>query len=227
MPSVAVLVPCFKRPEYTEKCIKSLEDAQEYKDVTFFLVDDGSNDGTERILNESNLNKILFIRYENQGLRSTIIHFFDTVKDSFDFIAKIDNDCTVPKNWLKDMLDIFHKSDVDILSPNVVPSNAAYKYGSDGEHYRPSEFVGGLWMMKSKLIQDVFFEPIVANGIRGAFHLLNQIILEKEPVVGWAHKVDVQDIGHWSGKHPDHIKSKDHEEYSINVGRRVIWQPSE
>ena len=138
----------------------------------------------------------------------------------------MDNDCLVPKNWLNDILDVFEKTDVDILSPNVMPSNAAFTYGKDdkeGKGYRPAEIVGGLWCMKASLIKNIYFERHELNGLIGASTILQQIVTEKEPKVGWIANVTVEDMGHWSGCHKDHIKSKEHYDYSKEVGRSVAW----
>lgn len=224
---VAVFVPCYKRPEYTKKLIESVEGAQLYDGVDFYLFDDGSNDETAEILRSAKLNTILSINKENRGLRNCVIDFFEMVeKEDYQYLVKLDNDVTVPQNWLDNLISIFKNTKVDILSPNVVPSDAAYKFGKDDQNnnwYRPSKIVGGLWAMRSHLPKGINFERHSVGGIVGAFQCLNQIILEKEPEVGWAHTITVQDIGHWSGQHPEHIKSEDHAEYSAEVGRRVAW----
>lgn len=221
----AVLVPCYKRPEYTMKCIVSLERSQEYVDTDFYLIDDGSNDGTYEILSDAKLNSIVITRAESSGLRNTIIDFFELIKnEKYEYIAKMDNDCIVPKNWLNDLINVLETTDADIVSPNVMPSNAAFHYGTDSNKgYRPSEFVGGLWCMKAKLIKDVYFERFSPNGISGAHNLLKQIVVENEAKVGWVPEVVVDDIGHWSGTHPEHIKSEDHRIYSAEIGRGVSW----
>lgn len=197
--TVGILVPCYHRNEYTEKCLHALNNAQKYN-ATFYTPCHNS-------------------------LRDVIIDFIgEAKKNKFDFIAKIDNDCVVPKNWFNDMLDIFNETDVDILSPNVFPSNAAFKYGEDSDlPYRPSKIVGGLWCMRRKLIDSLVFEKYDVKGITGAFNILKQIINETSPKVGWADKVVVQDVGHWSGKHRDHIKSEAHKKYSEEVGRNTQW----
>lgn len=224
---IAVMVPCHRRKEYTEKCIKALESAQSYEDVVFYLYDDCSKDGTDEILSSSTLPSIVTIHGEPLGLRATVMKFFEDVKASgFDYIAKMDNDCVVPANWLNDLIGILNSGTVDIVSPNVSPSNAAYVYGSPTASdcpFMPSTIVGGLWCMKADLIRDVYFEPLNLYGIKGAFQLLNQIIIENQARVAWAKNVTVQDIGHWSGNHPDHIKSEDHATYSQEVGRDVNW----
>lgn len=196
----------YKRPEYTEMAIAALKDAQEYHNTDVFIVEDDN---------------------PNLGLRTRIIDFFDTVREGeYDIIAKMDNDCLVPKNWLNDIVKVMQNSDADILSPNVMPSNAAFTYGKDDidkKGYRPAEIVGGLWVMKASLIEDMYFERHPTNGLMGAISILKQICVEKEPKIGWVADVIVEDVGHWTGKHKLHIKTKDHEMYSKEVGRQLAW----
>lgn len=222
-------MPCFKRPDYTAKCIWALETCHHYFPfVDFYLVDDGSNDGTFEILEAAKLpNKVLIHNPENIGLRDTIINFLRLCQiQDYAFIAKMDNDCAVPINWIGDIVDVFNKCpEVEILSPNVHPSNAAFVYGKkvEGLQYMPAKLVGGLWFMRGSLIKGIDFDKYDTDGLTGAIALLAQIVNEKSPVIGWLPKVIVEDMGHWSGTHPEHIKSKDHAEYSKIVGRDVAW----
>jgi len=153
-----------------------------------------------------------------------IIDFFDKTQDC-DFICKVDNDCLVPKNWLNDILEVFDKYPVDILSPNVSPSNAAFTHGEyvEGLPYRPAKIIGGLWFMRRPLIDGLKFSNYEVTGILGAIAILRQIYSIKSPEMGWLPSVTFEDMGHWSGKHPDHIKTKEHSDYSHEVGREVSW----
>lgn len=230
MPRIAVLVPCYKRPEYTAMCLKAIEEAQDYdKSVTFYFVDDGSCDGTALILGSSKLNCVVTIRKENIGLRNTIIGFFEEVLASnYEYITKIDNDCIVPANWLNDLVKIAIDSNADVLSPNVSESNAAHKYGAIHKRvgpFIPSEIVGGLWFMRRTMIEDMYFEKFSSRGIRAAFHIINQIVTEKEPRIGWTDAVTYGDVGHWLGTHESHIKTPEHASYAHDVGRRIAWTP--
>lgn len=184
--------------------MKALQDSQSYENVDFFVINDEE---------------------PNIGLRNRIIDFFNEVRGKYDILAKMDNDCVVPKNWLNDILQVFKDTDVDILSPNVMPSNAAFTYGKrvEGLPYMPSEIVGGLWVMKASLIKDMYFEEHPTNGLIGAISILKQICTENEVKIGWVPNVVVEDIGHWSGEHPEHIKSMEHEFYSKEVGREIAW----
>jgi glycosyltransferase involved in cell wall biosynthesis len=158
---IAVLLPAYRRAEYTRKCIAGLIAAQEYKNTVFYLMDDGSMDDTAHVLLGCKLPKTTMISPTNEGLRSCILTFFDfCLRNDIDILAKIDNDCVVPRDWLNHIVHVFETTDADILSPNVFPSNAAYQYGSDeeGRGYRPAEIVGGLWVMKREMIEDMDFE---------------------------------------------------------------------
>jgi len=223
---IAVLVPCFKRPEYTKMCMDALKASRGYlaNQVHYYLVDDGSCDGTEDILRASGLAHLLTVHKEPTGLRNVIIEFFNQTKHGgYTYLAKMDNDCVVPLNWIEQLVEELEASGMDIVSPNVMPSNAAFVHGRDGDRVRPSEIVGGLWCMRARLLNGISFESFGPNGISGAFNVIKQIILESEAKVAWVPGVTVGDIGHWSGQHPDHIKSEDHQAYSALVGRPISW----
>lgn len=226
MLKTSVLVPCYRRPEYTDMCLRALEGAQNYEDTIFHLYDDGSNDGTDVLLKEARLPKEVHVSKDNNGLRHVLLDFICERSAGAEFITVVGNDCLMPKKWLKDILATFERTDVDILSPNVEPSNAAYRWGQEdtkGLGYRPAQTVGGLWTMRRALTDGVYFERVGMRGILGAFQVLRQIIVEKNPKVGWTTDVTVQDVGHWSGQHDKHIKSPEHKVYSAEIGRPVAW----
>ncbi len=224
--NVAILVPCYKRKEYTAMCIEALNEVKTPCTVHWVLFDDGSKDGTEEILHTmTQPNTEVVQTEENIGLREVTKLFFHN-KTNFDVYMKIDNDCIVPENYLFAMLQKLVTTDADILSPNVLPSDASEKYGSpdtEGRGYRPSKIVGGLWVMSAEMISGLDIESHDVVGIKGATNILYQIVLEKDPNIGWVDEVVVQDIGHWSGNHPDNIKSFEHYEYYKEIGRDIAW----
>lgn len=231
----AILMPCYKRPEYTSKALKALFDSFYLGKTSIYIWLDGANywdhkEALEIIDNAKthrpDLDINLRIETENIGLRMVIIKFFKEVKGNFDLLAKMDNDCIVPKDWMVKIISSFQGTDLDMLSPNVYPSNAAMKYGEDDvskKGYRPTKLIGGLWAMKARLIDNQIFEEIDIQGIKGAIPILKQICVDEKPVIGWLPELVVQDIGHWSGEHPDNIKSVDHELYYREIGRNIAW----
>lgn len=239
-PRVAILVPCYKRPEYTEKCLRALESAQEYQDVIFHLWnDDPDDDVTSRLFMgfkpKGSVEILRCHSSQNQGLRKIVLSFFfdPGSRSSLQFLSKVDNDCLVPANWLTTILETFDKNrDLGIVSPNVFPSNAAFKYGTEdteGKGYRPAKLVGGVWTMRRELIDGIHFgyQDEDFAGIAGAISILRLLSIEKRPKIGWLENVTFQDLGHWSGAHPDHIKSQEHALYSHEVGRPIAWTPKD
>lgn len=225
---IAILIPSYKRHEYLVHCLRRMDKAQKYYNTTFYIVSDG--DGITisdiELIGFNQQYKLIQHPY-NLGLRHTILEFFDNaLKDDVDFIVKMDNDCLVPDNWMNDILKVFDDTDVDILSPNVRPSNAARFYGKvvHGLPYLPADIIGGLWFMRSSMIKGIAFNDYQVQGLVGAIPILRQIIAENKPKVGWLENVVVDDMGHWSGSHPQCIKSKEHEEYYSEVGRKISWK---
>jgi len=51
MPLISIIVPVYNIKEYIERCVKSIQD-QTYRNLEIILVDDGSSDGTEKILDK-------------------------------------------------------------------------------------------------------------------------------------------------------------------------------
>jgi len=226
-PKTAVLISCYKRPEYTELCLKSIYETEDYRNVTFYLVDEGCN--FDILKKYARPQDIISKHDYPHGLRNTIIEFIEWArKENIEIISKVDNDCIVPKDWLTDLINILVDCKVDILSPNVSETQAAFKYGKDdtyGFGFRPSNFVGGLWTMWTRLTDGIFLERTDTHGIIGAFPLLHQIIKlqEEKPIIGWTDKVTFEDVGHWGGSHRNHIKSEGHMAYSNEVGRPISW----
>jgi len=82
------------------------------------------------------------------GLRNILIDFVGKVHPDTKYIDKVDNDVMMPKDWLNNFIAIISRHDVNILSPNVSPSNAAEHLGEpdlDNKGFMYSHHVGGLW----------------------------------------------------------------------------------
>jgi len=107
MGRVQIFLPCYKRYEYTKMVLDCLNENTIYKDVQFYLVDDGSCDGTKQLFfdfKRSRSNSIIKIYDKNLGLRTRLLEFFK--ESDGDYICKIDNDCLFPKGWLSGLLGI-------------------------------------------------------------------------------------------------------------------------
>lgn len=66
MPTVSVIIPTYNRKEYLQEAIDSVL-RQSYEDYEVIVVDDGSDDGTDEILNKRYKNRIRYVWQENKG----------------------------------------------------------------------------------------------------------------------------------------------------------------
>ena len=85
---VSVIIPCYNAEKYLEKCLESLL-SQTYRRIELIIVNDGSTDGTEKIIDEySSLflkNKMYLkkINQKNQGQASAVNNALKYVNGEF------------------------------------------------------------------------------------------------------------------------------------------------
>jgi hypothetical protein len=184
-------------------------------------------------LEQNPTNSIVLRHDKNAGLRNTLIEAFGVLMrgTSSDYIIKIDNDCLPPKEWIRSLVWLMENNDIDIIAPDVYPSHPADRYKSkdakESDSLFPSSVIGGNWIMKRDLLKNIKMDFNEERTLTGAWQLMQRIIQESRAKTAWTKDVTLQDMGHWSGKHPNHLKSKEHFNYSVEVGRVVSWKPKD
>ncbi|UXV61163.1 glycosyltransferase [Lactococcus cremoris] len=115
---ITVVVPCYNVENYIEKCIKSLLSQKLSKNLfSILLINDGSIDSTLSILKkyeEDYPDLIRVIDKENEGLGVTRNRGLDELVT--DYVAFIDADDWVDKNYLELLYDVITKKSLDIVS---------------------------------------------------------------------------------------------------------------
>ena len=122
MPSVSVIIPSYNCAAFLPKAIRSVL-AQTYSDLEIVVVDDGSSDGTEAVV-QPFLAQIHYIRQQNKGLpgaRNTGIQ-----ASTGEFIALLDAD----DSWLPHKLEVQLARFADPAT-GIVYSDLAVEY-ADG-----------------------------------------------------------------------------------------------
>ena len=103
-PVVSVVVPTYNRKELLEGCIDSLL-KQSYPKYEIIVVDDGSTDGTKKLLEKySKKNPNLkFFTQENKG--SYAARNLGIKNSKGEIICFTDDDCIADKDWIKNLIE--------------------------------------------------------------------------------------------------------------------------
>ena len=107
--TISILMPVYNSQDYLKNTVQDVIN-QSYKDWELILVDDGSKDNSRNICIElQNLDsRIRVISKENQGVSSTRNTALDNARG--EYIAFIDSDDLVHKDYLKILLSSMEKS---------------------------------------------------------------------------------------------------------------------
>ena len=114
MTKIEVIVPVYNNEKYIGKCLKSLLN-QTIEDLKIIVVNDGSNDNTEKIVMDlirKYPNKIRYYYKKNGGIAET--RNFGIEKVEADYFGFLDSDDFVNENMYQKMYDkiVFEKTDI-------------------------------------------------------------------------------------------------------------------
>lgn len=116
-PSVSVIVPVYNGGKTIEHCIQSILN-QTYKNIYIIVIDDGSTDNTEKILNKyKNNSKIIILKEKNSGVSHARNVGLEKVKT--DLISFVDSDDYIEPNFIKNMVDSLYTSSTDMCITGV------------------------------------------------------------------------------------------------------------
>lgn len=121
---ISVVVPVYKVEKYLDKCVQSIL-TQTYRDFELILVDDGSPDKCPQMCDEyaKKDKRVRVIHKENGGLSEARNFGINFARG--DFIAFIDSDDFVDKNFLKTLIELKDKFNADI---SIVGLDVVYDY---------------------------------------------------------------------------------------------------
>ena len=165
--TIPILMITWNRFSYTKQAIKAIK---ENSDLPFklFIFDNNSNDGTKKYLKDIKDNKIeIFFSGTNTGLVPPMNHFIKKFSN-YRYIAKVDNDTIVSKDWLrklKEVMDEYPLLAVEadhylMLAYNIKKNNDYYKHlyniNFNGSKLYFSEIVGGTGtLIRNALIDEI------------------------------------------------------------------------
>ena len=146
---VSILVPVYNVEKYLSRCVESAL-AQTYPDIEIVLVNDGSNDGSAKIMDDYAAkypSKVRVFHKENEGAAET--RKFALGKASGKYIVFIDSDDWIVPNAVQSLYDELIKNDCDIAFGHMV------RYVSDSRIYPMYQNCEGV------LTQDEFLRQLM------------------------------------------------------------------
>ena len=119
MAKVSVIVPVYNVEKYLEKCLTSMVN-QTLQDIEIIVVNDGSKDGSQKIIDEFQqkfLSKIKSFSKENGGLSDARNFGLDNATG--EFIGFVDSDDYVSETMFEEMYDLAKKHSAEMVICNL------------------------------------------------------------------------------------------------------------
>jgi glycosyltransferase involved in cell wall biosynthesis len=117
-PKVAVFTLTMNRLDYTKKMWESLNKATRYN-FDWYVVDNGSEDGTIGWLKETLGDDRFIVFKENQGITKASNRAVDEImKGNYQIVIKVDNDCEFTTfGWLETLVDLWKRNHLLYMTP--------------------------------------------------------------------------------------------------------------
>ena len=115
MSEISIIIPVYNTRSYLIECLDSVI-AQTFNNIEIILVDDGSNDGSEKIVDEYALRdeRIKVIHQKNQGLSAARNTGIKASKSPY--IMFVDSDDYVDEKYCETPYSIIKQHNADIVS---------------------------------------------------------------------------------------------------------------
>ncbi len=168
-PKVSIIVPVFNTKKYLKKCLDSLIN-QTLKDIEIIVVNDGSSDDSQKIINmyyKKHPSKIVPVIKKNEGLGIARNYGIRIAKG--DFIGFVDSDDWTHPQMLRQLYKIAAKGHDFIICDYIVIQEDNYSYvlkgftGSFFNHRQAVMYSTDAAFSCNKLIKKSLFKTIKYN----------------------------------------------------------------
>lgn len=124
---VSVIVPIYNNEKYLDKCIISIME-QTYQNLEIILINDGSTDNSINICRkyQEKDSRIIYIEQKNSGVSKARNLGLDKARGTY--IAFVDSDDFVEKNYIEKMLNAVIENNADICECNLNRLNDHYQF---------------------------------------------------------------------------------------------------
>lgn len=141
MKKVSIIIPVFNIKDYVADCIESVL-GQDYKNIQIIVVDDGSNDGSEKICDEYALkdDRIVVIHKENEGLSSARNEGINAADG--EYIYFLDGDDSLTSDAIGILVNEIEKNAYDAVMFEAVKKDEDSLGTEDGYFDKNGDYTG-------------------------------------------------------------------------------------
>ncbi|MFB6199958.1 MAG: glycosyltransferase family 2 protein [Candidatus Nanohaloarchaea archaeon] len=128
--SVCIIILNWNGKEYTKDCIQSIKDNTSYENFDVVVVDNGSNDGSSKMIKEKFPEVKLIEKSRNLGFSiANNIGMYDN--PGYSFYLLLNNDTKVKEDWLSEMIETVkeHESAGIVGAKLLYPDNTIQHAG--------------------------------------------------------------------------------------------------
>lgn len=163
---ISIIITAYNAEKTIERCLNSILDTK-YNDYEIILVNDGSTDNTESVIQLFASEKIKYFSKENTGVADS--RNFGIEKAKGEYITFVDSDDYVDNNYFED-LDKYIQNDVDIIKrkgiivstkdvkPKIEDTNSKNKQKIEGISLNDKQKVGGIALKTEQKIEGATFD---------------------------------------------------------------------
>ena len=113
---VSIITPTYNRASFIEETINSILN-QDYKNIEYIIIDDGSTDNTQEILNKYK-DKVIIYSQKNRGEAAAVNKGFSLAKG--EIIGVINSDDPIYRDAVSKIIEYFLKfKDIPIIYPII------------------------------------------------------------------------------------------------------------
>ena len=221
---ILICIPTYNRNISLINCIKSIIKLKDcsFSNVKILIVDNSINNNSYNVVKKLNKKislKIYQAHEKKRGIvfaRNKCLQIARKLKS--DYIAFIDDDCVVNKNWLKNIYRLFNKIDADVLTgpqlhKNRINDNYAYLF----EKKHKGELLKVKWAASNNVIfkfdilrklKNIKFDKTLNNFGMGEDQLFFLIINKIGYKIYWSKKISVTEEPHPHRSNLDWVKER-------------------
>lgn len=170
---ISVILPFYNNELTLKKCIDSILN-QSFFDYELIIINDGSKDNSEQIINEYKDSRIKYYKQENKGVSAA--RNLGIKKSSGYYIFFIDADDEIEKDLLKELNEFITENNLDIVCSNIKSINHLNK----GYNKYSKSFVCKNEKDIIKYFNDISIYMVVGKLFNKKFLSQNNIIFDEK-----------------------------------------------